>query len=326
MQFVVSSALVICIVFLLLTAGCADIKATQKVGDFGTAFGASLEEQKAIDWFKTSYGDPTTNNDQPPHFVEPMITSGISDKNLPVDKVTTFPVNGGSVYFFVIYDNFKRGDPISVNWTYLENGREVTHVQQQAGGDFGRFIVEFQKPDSGWGKGKQRITITGDGKTTNVEFALGDSLQTTPLPYNSSAGAAGQSTGAVMLPITTLTTVTTVQPAGGGTEGPTETPTIDPKWIDSLKVTYGYNCTAILRCSDDYHFPPQSNMMTYEQWTDVCVKIGDDHAQQLFKTFHECDMNICVAHSQDFGGTDPGDRQNCRTNVCINQLGACENA
>ena len=182
----------ISIIALLLVAGCADVKAIQKVGDFGTAFGASPDEQKAIDWFKTTYGDPMANNDKPARFVEPMITSGISDKNLPVDKVTTFPVSGGSVYFFVIYDNFQKGDPIKVSWTYLENGKEVTSVKQEAGGDFGRFIVEFQKPDTGWGKGKQRITVTGDGATASVDFAIGDVLQTKPLPYNPAGGATGQ--------------------------------------------------------------------------------------------------------------------------------------
>ena len=76
----------------------------------------------------------------PARFIEPMITSAIDKNNLPTDKVTTFPVTGGSIYFFVIYDNFKKGDPITVSWSYLENGKEVTSIQQQAGGDFGRFI------------------------------------------------------------------------------------------------------------------------------------------------------------------------------------------
>ena len=197
MRFSVSAVLVISIITLLLVAGCADVKAIQKVGDFGTAFGASPDEQKAIDWFKTTYGDPMANNGKPARFVEPMITSGISDKNLPVDKVTTFPVSGGSVYFFVIYDNFQKGDPIKVSWTYLENGKEVTSVKQEAGGDFGRFIVEFQKPDSGWGKGNQRITVTGDGATASVDFTIGDVLQTKPLPYNPAVGSgAGGGSGA----------------------------------------------------------------------------------------------------------------------------------
>jgi hypothetical protein len=243
MRFVVSAVLVFGIISLLLIAGCADVKVTQKVGDFGTTFGASSEEQKAIDWFKTTYGDPTTNNDQPARFIEPLITSGLSDKNMPVDKVTTFPVSGGSVYFFVIYDNFRKGDPITVNWTYLENGREVTSVQQQAGGDFGRFIVEFQKPDTGWGKGKQRITVTGNGTTANVEFVIGDALQTTPLPYNPASGVTGQSGNVTPVSavkknistnpgsgsglLNTQTTAGTEQPAGTQ-PGPHETVTYYP--------------------------------------------------------------------------------------------------
>ncbi len=189
MRYTASALLTAGIILLLLTAGCADVTTTQKVGDFGTAFGASSDEQKAIDWFKTTYGDPMTNNGQPARFVEPLITTGLDTSNMPKDKVATFPVSGGSVYFFVIYDNFKKGDPITVSWTYLENGREVTKVEKQAGGDFGRFIVEFQKPDSGWGKGKQKLTITGDGATASVNFAIGDSLQTTPLPYNAGTGS-----------------------------------------------------------------------------------------------------------------------------------------
>jgi hypothetical protein len=184
MRLIVSSVLVACIVIILFTSGCADVNVQKKAAEFGTAFGASSEEQKAIDWFKTTYGDPMTNNDQPARFVEPLITTGLDTHTLPVDKVTTFPVSGGSVYFFVIYDNFKDGDPIKVTWTYLENGNEITNVQEQAGGDFGRFIVEVQKPDSGWGKGKQRITVTGDGASGTVDFTIDETLQTTPLPYD----------------------------------------------------------------------------------------------------------------------------------------------
>jgi hypothetical protein len=204
-RFTVGILFVSGIILFLLVAGCADVNVQKKVGDFGTAFGASSEEQKAIDWFKTTYGDPTSNNDQPARFVEPLITTGIiKDKNLPVDKVTTFPQDGGSVYFFVIYDNFKKGDQITVTWTYLVNGKIVTEVQQQAGDDFGRFIVEFQKPDSGWGKGKQKIMVTGDGATESVDFTIGDSLQTTPLPYSPG------STTAVTTPTKTTAAVMTL--------------------------------------------------------------------------------------------------------------------
>lgn len=195
MNYSIAALAVAGVILLVLSSGCADVTATQKVGDFGTAFGASPDEQKAIDWFKTTYGDPMTNNGQPARFVEPLITTGLDSNNMPKDKVTTFPLSGGSVNFFVIYDNFKKGDPITVSWTYLENGREVTKVEKQAGGDFGRFIVEFQKPDSGWGKGNQKLTITGDGATASVNFVIGDSLQTTALPYNPSGSSPMATTG-----------------------------------------------------------------------------------------------------------------------------------
>jgi hypothetical protein len=146
------------------------------------------EKLQAATWFIRTYGDPRTNNDHPARFIEPMITSGLDQDNLPTNKVTTFAVSGGSVYLFVIYDNFRKGDTLTASWTYLENGREVASIRQEAGGDFGRFMVEFQRPDSGWGRGKQRITVTGGGTTENVDFTIGDALQTTPLPYDLSSG------------------------------------------------------------------------------------------------------------------------------------------
>jgi len=190
MRVLVSAIFACCIIALLLVAGCADVNVQKKVGDFGTAFGASSEEQKAIDWFTQKYGDPRTNEGLP-RFLEPLITTGLTDKNMPVDKVTVFPVNGSSIYFWVIYDNFKNGDLMTITWTYMENGRVVTTVEKKAGGDFGRLIAEFQKPDSGWGKGLQKITVSGGGTSAEpVIFTIGDTLQTTALPY-SSAGSTG---------------------------------------------------------------------------------------------------------------------------------------
>jgi len=224
MRVLVSAVLMCTLIILLLTAGCADISLQKKVGDFGTAFGASPREQKALDWFTTTYGDPRTNNDQPPRFIEPMITTALDADNLPTNKVTTFPADGKSVYFFVIYDNFQKGDPITVTWTYLANGKVVTTAQQQAGGDFGRFVAEFQKPDSGWGSGAQEIVVSGNGTTAKVDFTIGDALQTAPLPYNATTGVgmSGQATGDVTPQALTLTT-------GQGDTGPADvatTPTI----------------------------------------------------------------------------------------------------
>jgi hypothetical protein len=183
MRLTMQALLAIGIIAILLAAGCADVKATQKVKDFGTTFGASAGQQKLIEWFKANYGDPTTNNNDPPRFVLPMVTTGTTQDNLPVDNIQVFPRDGGSVYFLVVYDNFKKGDPINVKWVYLANGNEVASVDQQAGDDFGRLIVEFQKPDSGWGVGKQEITVTGRGATAKVDFEIGAEKQTAPLPW-----------------------------------------------------------------------------------------------------------------------------------------------
>lgn len=168
---------------LLISAGCVQPAAKQITPDYGTAFGISPDQLKAIDWFIATYGDPRTNDDQPARFIEPLITTALDENNLPVNLVTTFPSDSDSVYFWVVYDNFHEGEPIEISWTYLENGKEVTRVQKPAGGDFGRFIGTFQKPDTGWGRGRQLITISGGGTSADVRFEIGDTLQTAPLPY-----------------------------------------------------------------------------------------------------------------------------------------------
>jgi len=185
MRWILSLILACCIIALLLVAGCANITAKQQVGSFGT----SSEEQQAINWFIATYGDPRINNNQPPRFVLPIITTAVDSNNLPTNDVTTFPVSGGSVYFFVIYEHFQPGDPITVTWTYLENGNVVSTVNQQAGGNFGRFNVEFQPPTTGWGLGRQEIVVAGNGTSAKVDFTIGNTLQTVPLPYNPTQGS-----------------------------------------------------------------------------------------------------------------------------------------
>jgi hypothetical protein len=84
------------------------------------------------------------------------------------------------------------GEQIEISWKYLENGKEVTRMQKPTGGDFGCFIAEFQKPDTGWGKGRQMITISGGGTSAGVHFIIGDTLQTAPLPYTLPALTTGK--------------------------------------------------------------------------------------------------------------------------------------
>jgi len=49
----------------------------------------------------------------------------------------------------------------------------------------------YKKPDAGWGKGKQMITISGGGTTAGVHFVIDDALQTTPLRYTHPVLTAG---------------------------------------------------------------------------------------------------------------------------------------
>jgi hypothetical protein len=68
-------------------------------------------------------------------------------------------------------------------------------VQEPAGGDFGRFIAGLQKPDAGWGKGRQMITISGGGTSAGEQFVIGDRLQTAPLHHTLPALTAGMTPG-----------------------------------------------------------------------------------------------------------------------------------
>ena len=334
MRVLVSAIFACCIIALLLVAGCEVVKATQKAGAFGTSFGASSEEQKAIDWFKDEYGDPIGNTG-PARFVEPLITSGLTEKDLPVDKVTTFPQTGGSVYFFVIYDNFKKGDPITVTWTYLDNGKEITNIQQQAGGDFGRFIAEIQRPDPpGWGRGKQRITITGDGATASVNFTIGDTLQTTALPYTAGGqGAVGIPGSTVAKPGIVTTTPGRLSPGLDGGVTPVAAPadlSSDPKNCGSTGTICptvfgatstcsggkcGFNCkTNYADCNKN----PSDGCEAYLGAADNCGACGN--VCEFPSGWGECSNSQCVLQRCDDGwySSNENDADGCEVNIWSN--------
>jgi len=165
------------LVALVLVSGCADVSfGSQKIGDFGS----TKEEQKAVEFFKAKYGDPLTNSG-PPRFLEPMVTTGLVN-NTPVDKVTKFSKDTGSIFFWVFYDNFKKGDKLTLTWTY--KGVTVITLDREAGGDFGRAFGEFLKPDKGWATGAHTITISGGGTSATATFEIIDGATVTePLPY-----------------------------------------------------------------------------------------------------------------------------------------------
>jgi len=171
---VLTVALLIAVV---LASGCAEVSfGSQKIGDFGN----TKEEQKAIQFAKDKYGDPLTNSG-PPRFLEPMVATGLVN-NTPVNKVTKFSKDTGSIFFWVFYDNFKNGDQLTLTWTF--NGKTVITLQREAGGDFGRAFGEFLKPDKGWAVGTHTITINGGGTSVTATFEIIDGqTQTVPLPY-----------------------------------------------------------------------------------------------------------------------------------------------
>jgi hypothetical protein len=171
------------LIALVLASGCADVSfGSQKIGDFGN----TKDEQKAVTFFKAKYGDPLTNSG-PPRFLEPMVTTGLVN-NTPVNKVTKFSKDTGSIFFWVFYDNFKNGDPLTLTWTF--NGKTIISIDRKAGGDFGRAFGEFIKPDKGWVTGTHTITITGGGTLATATFEIIDgATQTVPLPYEQAGGA-----------------------------------------------------------------------------------------------------------------------------------------
>ena len=133
-----------------------------------------------MDFFMKTHGDPRTNSG-PPRFLEPMVTTGLVN-NTPINKVTKFSKDTGSIFFWVFYDNFKNGDPLTLTWTF--NGKTALTLQREASGDFGRAYGEFFKPDKGWATGMHTITITGGGTSATATFEIIDGrTQTMSLPY-----------------------------------------------------------------------------------------------------------------------------------------------
>lgn len=152
---------------LMLAAGCADTSFGRlKPTDFGT----SSEELQALDYYKQKYGEPGQPGE--PRFLEPTVTTGLDANNLPVDSVTSLSTDAPKVYFWVFYDRFAKGDPVTITWTYLDNKKVVLTDTQAAGGVYGRIFAEFVKPDGGWPTGKHQITISGNGVTASRTFEV----------------------------------------------------------------------------------------------------------------------------------------------------------
>ncbi|MDD1655626.1 MAG: PKD domain-containing protein [Methanomicrobiales archaeon] len=167
------------VIALLLAAGCQDVSfGSTKMGDFGD----SPEEQAVVNDLIKKYGNPMDKGD--PRFLESLVTTKLSEKLVPVDKVTVFSKDVPSVWFWAMYDNFEKGDALTLTWTYLDQGKDLLSVNRQCTGEFGRAYGEFVKPDKGWPLGNHRITISGRGITASADFQIQEgATQTVPLPW-----------------------------------------------------------------------------------------------------------------------------------------------
>jgi hypothetical protein len=186
-----------CIILLVLASGCGNISAdTVKGKHFGNTFEASPANVKAMSCFTNIYGDLTAKGD--PRFIEPLITTGLDQNNLPVNNVVKFPANQDPIYFFVIYDNFKKDDEVTVTWMFSsDTSKEVAKVVNKTADDYGRFIITFQKPDGGWNEGTNMIQVTSTyGTQKTIIFTVGgNTVETQPLTCSdSSTGSASSVT------------------------------------------------------------------------------------------------------------------------------------
>jgi len=182
-------------ILVALISGCADTS-------FGaltpTDFGTSTDEMQALEYYKQLYGEPGQPGE--PRFLEPTITTALDANNLPVDSITTLSTGAPKVYFWVFYDRFAKGDPMTITWTYLDNGKVVLTETRQAGGVYGRVYAEFVAPAGGWPVGKHQITSNGKGASASKTFEVVSGQTVTgaqPFTQGATTGASGTQAAAI---------------------------------------------------------------------------------------------------------------------------------
>ena len=186
---------------------------TKNAGDFGNAFDGSPGNVKAINCFTNTFPPALTEKGTEHRFIDALITTGLDKNNLPVNDVTTFPANQDPIYFFIIYDNFNKGEDVTISWLYSpDHSKDLPKVVKQTGDDYGRFIVTFPKPDGGWSPGTHMIQVTdANWKQKTIVFTVGgDKVVTQPLTC--SDGTTGSAPIVTTSPVSHETAVTTVAP------------------------------------------------------------------------------------------------------------------
>ena len=129
------------LVTLVFVSGC--------ILDFGQNkldFGNSDEAKEALACFCQTYGDPATYNG-PPRLIAPLVSTELKD-NIPQDKVTRFSTDTNSIFFWVIYQNFRQGDDLHLSWIFQD--KVVTTITKKIDTKTGIAFGEFVRPDAGW--------------------------------------------------------------------------------------------------------------------------------------------------------------------------------
>ena len=176
--------IIVILIAIVFTSGCANVA-------FGNVqasnFGTSPEQQKVLDCYISTYGDPKGSGN--PQLNELMVTSNVVN-DLPQDKVTAFSKNTEKIYFWVIYAHFTKGDTLTMKLDYAPNSHTVVTTEQPATGQYGAASGSIEKPKSGdWPTGTYALTVSGRGISQIVYFdIINGAAQTVLLPCQQQGG------------------------------------------------------------------------------------------------------------------------------------------
>lgn len=153
---------------LVLFSGCTDITTgTHKAGTFGN----SEKDQENLNKFIEKYGDLSEKGE--PSFLEATTSSNIIDY-MPIDMKTEFSLTDKYIHFWFLYDNFKDGDELVVEWKYLDTDEVIATLSTSTGEDFGRGTSILESPDEGWPEGNYRVIVESSDYRIEklVEFSV----------------------------------------------------------------------------------------------------------------------------------------------------------
>lgn len=173
------------IVAILFISGCKDITDSYKPGSFGK----TTEEDAMVKAITNKYGDMTKGGN--PRFLEAMMTSEVKNF-IPIDRVSAYSKKSPELLVWFVYDNFNN-DNLIIEWIYLDEDYSIHTFTSVTGEDFGRGTFILKQPDDGWPIGSYRVTISGAGVSSSVDFEIIDgSTISKPLDILSPSSSTGE--------------------------------------------------------------------------------------------------------------------------------------